>query len=90
MTSNDARGEYYLVIAGSLPEAKEWASQMGLNPRPSRQNGWAYVTSHQSLYGTKDSNVVFVPGYQRRNDLSRAIETAFDLIATGRLKEHNY
>ena len=77
---------YYLVIAGSLPEAKEWASNNGLPPRQGRQNGWDYVTSVKSLEGNKGSTVVFVLGYQRRNDLSRVVDAALDLIASGWLK----
>lgn len=78
---------YYLVIAGSLPEAKEWAHNNGLPPRPGRQNGWNYATSVRCLEGNRGSTVVFAPGYQRRNDLSRVVDTALDLIATGWLKE---
>ena len=81
--------EHYLVIAGSLPEAKEWASRMELTPRPCRQNKWIYVTSANCFAGVRGATVVFVPGYQRRNDLSRVVETAFDLIAAGRLKEYD-
>lgn len=79
-------GPYYLVIAGSLPEAKEWAFQQGLPLRPGRDNGWNYVTSASSFRGARGT-VVFVDGYQRRNDLSAAMSMAFELVAQGRLKE---
>lgn len=75
-----------LVIAGSLPEAKEWAFKNGLPPVPSRNNGWAYVVSVNNLRGTRGT-VVFVPGYQRRKELEPIIDMAFELIANGRLQE---
>lgn len=86
MSNDNSSGEYYLVIAGSLPEAKEWAFNNGLRPTPSRRNGWSYVVSENCLRGTKGT-VVLVPGHQRRSDLGRVKEMAFDLIAAGRLKE---
>tara|TARA_R110000824_G_scaffold172833_2_gene350784 strand:- start:1019 stop:1276 length:258 start_codon:yes stop_codon:yes gene_type:complete len=82
------QGPYYLVIAGSLPEAKEWAFKNGLPPVPSRKNGWSYVVSVNNLRGTMGT-VVFVPGYQRRTELEPIIDMAFELIANGRLKEWN-
>lgn len=70
MTSTDsprARPKY-LVCAGSLDEACEWANKNGLNPRPSFTNGWLYGARPQDFRGLMGYEVVIVGRFSERPD----------------------
>jgi hypothetical protein len=60
----------YLVLAGSLAEAKQWAVAHGLPRTPSISRGWIYRGSAKSMDGISGVMVVELPGFVERKDES--------------------
>jgi hypothetical protein len=58
----------YLVLAGNIHQAKDWAQRRGLPVNPMRRNGWLYAANVDSIHGIRDVQVVRTGTFHERND----------------------